>query len=734
MTSGSSGSVKDAMRNIRQIVFHPDAHPVVRTVANNLSLMSGARQIPAGTNESPGTFHVEIDGNTNASVHGESWIECSIDATGKGYLHASQPHWLYAGHLLLESEWSNADVTQFAGGVRISPTFPRMRNLSDFFVGSLRHARNFQKEDYVRQVARHGFSHLTINGLGTHLPFESGPPGDVYSWFYDYSPDLDQFVDSFLVRGFYPPDYLQVNLNNLKAHAALARKYGLTPGLHINSPRSMPEEFWSKYPYLRGARVDHPRETFRPRYTLAMAHPVVQAHYRELVRNIMAEVPELGFIHLWTNDSGAGFEFVSSLYAGRNGGPYLIREWKDDDEIARKAASNVLSYYRLLAGEAKKVNPDFRLVCDLGPFYAERKYIVPELGNGIDAGEFGYFESKEAESEKEILAQVGAATHVKLDVSDLNIPGVPYPWLVYERLMNARDHGTDALLLNVPPNSLAPYDVNNEVIRSVQLGLGNSVEEIIGNIAKRFVGNVDALIEIWRLSDSAVRAFPSGVPMSTFGFPWFRLWVRPFVPNIDAIPEKERAYYERFLLATFNNPARVDLNNDMMWNFLSVDEAAAKKSTFDTAVIPPLTSGIELCENAIQTSSRTGIEIFTDLRDRLRAYRCFCTTMRNTIAWTESVHGFMRAASGEMRERYRLLCRSMVENEIENARALLGLWKEDGTEVIPISSAGETLHIYGENFGELVQKKILLMEAHKNDEPFIDPDYMWRMQPSITTN
>ena len=31
---------------------------------------------------------------------------------------------------------------------------------------------------------------------------------------------------------------------------------------------------------------------------------------------------------------------------------------------------------------------------------------------------------------------------------------------------------------------------------------------------------------------------------STIGFTWYRLWARPFVPNIEAIPPAERAYYE----------------------------------------------------------------------------------------------------------------------------------------------------------------------------------------------
>ncbi|HLF19289.1 MAG TPA: hypothetical protein VI704_00715, partial [Bacteroidota bacterium] len=199
---------------------------------------------------------------------------------------------------------------------QVAPTFLWLRNLSDFLVGSLRSARRFDAEDYMAQLAEQGFTHVTVNGLGVDRPFESGPPGDVYSWFYDYSPDLDQFVDSTLLKGFYPVEYLKANLNFLTRNAALALKNGLIPGLHLNSPRSMPEAFWQKHPYLRGARVDHPRESFLPRYTLVMVHPVVQQHYRELVRKILSEVPQIGFMHVWTNDSGAGFEFTSSLYAG----------------------------------------------------------------------------------------------------------------------------------------------------------------------------------------------------------------------------------------------------------------------------------------------------------------------------------------------------------------------------------------------------------------------------------
>jgi hypothetical protein len=597
-------------------------------------------------------------------------------------------------------------------------------------VGSLRTARHFDREAYVRQLAEQGFTHLTVNGLAVDRPFETGPPGDVYSWFYDYSPDLDQFVSSSLLDDTYPADYRSTNLAFLKSNASLALRHGLIPGLHINSPRSMPEKFWQRYPYLRGARIDHPRESFLPRYTLAMAHPVVQQHYRELVRNILREVPELGFIHVWTNDSGSGFEFVTSLYAGRNGGPYLIREWKGDDEIARKAAENILTYYRLLRDEARNVNPEFRVICDLGSFYAERKYIAPSLGKGLDAGAFGSFEGSESAEERAMLQKTGARVHNKLDLGSTNVLGIPYPYLLCEQLRTAVQSGVTHLLTNATPRSLAPYDINNKVLQAFQQSADINLETLLGEVANRLVGatHVSDLVDVWKLSDIAVRSYPNDIPYGTFAFPWFRLWIRPFVPNIDAIPEADRAYYERYLLATFNNPARVDLNNDMLWNFLTVEGACKKKEIIDHEVLPAIDQALTKTGKWLQKSGSTAVEtsVFRDLNDRLRAARCFYVTMRNTVAWTESVHGFM-AATGTERPRFRLFCRAMVQSELENARSLLKLWNESTVDWMPVSGTTESLHIYDEHFGDHLCRKIALMEQHIDDEPYIDPNFMWRM-------
>ena len=105
--------------------------------------------------------------------------------------------------------------------------------------------------------------------------------------------------------------------------------------------------------------------------------------------------------------------------------------------------------------------------------------------------------------------------------------------------------------------------------------------------------------------------------------------------------------------------------------------------------------------------------------------------MRNTLAWTESVHGYCHATDGAQKTFYRELCREMVESELANARELLALWETSRIDFMPVSTMGETLHSYATNFGMLLRKKIELMELHGNGEPAVDENYMWRLNEHV---
>ncbi|RMD93339.1 MAG: hypothetical protein D6814_15785, partial [Calditrichaeota bacterium] len=314
-----------------------------------------------------------------------NWAYIRFRATGDGEIYVSHPALLFAYVVQLLEADLDKPVSAFEDGKFFETAFTWHRPLFDYLLTqSWRSARDFDPEGHIREMARAGYTHLEVNGLVAPVPFEDPVPGEYYSQFYTYCAALDQFVQSELNKGIYPIEYLTANLNLLKKYAALGRKYGLEPGILCFEPRSVPEKLLQKYPTLRGARVDHPFRSRRPRYTLTIAHPRVQAHYREMMQKLLHEVPDLAYMSIWSNDSGAGFEYTSSLYVGRNGGPYLIREWRTHEQIAEVAGKNVVRFMKILRDAAAEINPGFRVSLRLEPFKVEHDIILQHLEQNLD--------------------------------------------------------------------------------------------------------------------------------------------------------------------------------------------------------------------------------------------------------------------------------------------------------------------------------------------------------------
>ena len=200
------------------------------------------------------------------------------------------------------------------------------------------------------------------------------------------------------------------------------------------------------------------------------------------------------------------------------------------------------------------------------------------------------------------------------------------------------------------------------------------------------------------------------------------------MPNVSAIPEEDRAYYEKYILSIFNNPHNVDFSKDCLWELITTKEAEEQLKQFDTQVWGPLEDAIaeahEATEQAEDCDART---IFMDTRDRLLAYRSYCKTLRNIAAWIVGVHGYLDATTDEERVTKRAIVTEMVANELQNAKELLELWESTTVDFIVIEAMGETMHTHGANMGDLLRKKIELMERYGSEEPYIDPNFMWRM-------
>jgi len=748
LSAQGSPTLGDALKKVRVLAIPAAGRPVDRTVAEEMRRLAPQAEIKTidqGWTGGSGVFRIAVAGEKLAAGpstealkkagdgnKGASWMFLKIGPDGSGELTASAPHLLYALYSLLEDDWLGLDVSGFESGKIITPRFSRLEGGDNYLANPKRVAAGYDAEASIRELARLGFSHVPVNALAKDIPAEQGPPGEIYYRFYYFSPDLDQFVETPLNAGAYSPEYLEANLALLKENARLAVKYGLTPGLNISSPRSVPDAVLEKHPYLRGARVDHPFRSYRPRYTLTLSHPAVRWHYAELMRRLMKEVPELGYIYLWTNDSGSGFEYTASLYAGRNGGAYLVREWKSHDAIAKAAAENVLRYFRTLREAAAETRPDFRLLFNLFSFSNEESFILDGLDEGLDL----WVAPKELDDSPrglrlKSLPTKGSEIFTTTRLQNNFLLGIPSPWLAADEVRGLQTAGFDKAQVTVDPEPLAPYDVNREVLRALNFDPAADIDALVAATAVKLVGKdgAPALVKAWRLCDAAVRGFPPIMLYgdNNWGFPWYRLLVRPFAPDIGKIPEAERAYYEKYMTVTFNNPNLVDLGTDILWTLMTKDQADAAVAQADRTTWKPLDEAIAVLGETVRTAAGEARTVFADQLDRLRALRCYFRTLRNTAAWVAGVHGTIEAKDPAGKDGRRAAVRAMVDDEIANAKELAALFETSETRFMPIDPTGETFNMYGANLPELIREKIALMEKHRNDEPRIDPDFMWRL-------
>ena len=762
--------VREALAQIRRIEVLPGSPPANVTTARWLARCTGAAVTEIGTlapEPGAGTFQVTATAAESAARAGlETSVELRLRRDGSGRLSSAGGRLSFGAAAYLVDVLATEPIDRLERGLTLAPTFAWNRSCYDLFLTQEgRVQQGLDPETYVRQLATWGFTHAEVNALAYPMSLETGPKGEVYPMFYTYCPALDQFVSSSLNRGLYPPYYLSANLAVLKRNAALARAYGLVPGLLSFEPRSVPEEFFARYPMLRGPRVDHPFRSFRPRYTMTLAHPLVRAHYAEMIAALLHEVPDLGFIDVWSNDSGSGFEHTKSLYVGRNGGPYMIREWKDDEAIAKTAGGYVLQFFHVLRDAARAVNPDFRVITRLESFYGEHETIWAGLGQGLDVEtnsliargwEMPYrhprypdsntinggsvyqldFAARERELATE-LATKGAQAHFYFSAGPhlmfAPLLGVPYPQLTWQRLTLLRDNGVTSLadVCGTCPPELVPFNVNHEILRRVQFDPAVDIELATAGLARDWVGPdlAPVLCEAWKLAEEAILAFPNTTTLySTIGFTWYRLWARPLVPNIEMIPAADRAYYQDFMCTTPHNPNNVDLSRDVLFQLTTAAKSRLDVERTDAGVWGPLDKAVAMLV-ALEPRAlelRGPGNVIADQAVRLRALRCWLMTHRNVAAWIAGVYGWLEAVGADEKVRWRAVLDDMMTKEIANSRELMRL-VDSGVEFMATAAEGESPLMYGRNLKALLATRIALMERHASDDPFIDPHYMERM-------
>jgi hypothetical protein len=489
---------------------------------------------------------------------------------------------------------------------------------------------------------------------------------------------------------------------------------------------------------------------------------VAQQHYRELVQNFLRAVPEIEYMSVYTNDSGSGFEHTASLYVGRNGGPYMIREWRSHEKIAVTAGKSATSRLRQWTEDGADINPKFEIILRIEPFKVEHDTIVEGLGDGLTIEapsmlvrgyHLPYSHPRYADQE----SAAGTIYHTSMDAEETEklehfrskgfeptltyagsqafnlepLLGVPFPRMAHAKLASAREAGFTRLNANGGLLNLAktPYWPNVEVLKAFQLDPESSIDETLNRIATKWAGpeQAETLVGCWDAIEDALQYFPLVMLYSGFGYPWLRLWVRPFTPNLEAVPEKDRRPFEQYMVSTPNNPSINDLGRDVLFELINKDNGRQSMERFDENAIPRLDAAITAIGEAAESSTGRTEDVFIDLLYRARALRAWAVCLRNVCAWVAGVHGYLETEDEATKELLKREIQDMIDVDIENTRELVDLWENSPVEFMLVSDQVETSSVYGENLGELLKRKIELTEQYRHVEPYIDRDILWRV-------
>jgi len=758
---------------IRTVNYPTDATPGEQTAAIEFSLVTGAavasRPAPAaGINlalahrgwVAPGRLPAKAGSAT-------AWTRLRVAEDGSGEIIATHGSFLFAAVRLLANGVGAFSREKLAAGILLPATFGWHRPHWDAcYTQYWRSARGFDPEHYVASLAEAGFTHCEINGLQAHMPHEDLVAHEYYSQFYTYAPGFNHFVATDLTKGIWPALYLDANLNHLRKLADLGRRYGLKPGVCMFEPRTMPERFFTKYPTLRGARVDHPFRSRLPRFTMAQDHPIVRRHFREALQKLMRAVPDLSYMSLWTNDSGAGFEHTASLYVGRNGGPYMIREWRNHDKVAEAAGKSIARFLHNLHDAAVGLNPDFDVILRIEPFKVEHEHIKAGMGKGVAyeapsllvrgyslpyphpkyPENFGVagsiFQNWMDDAEKTALEQSRAqgiepVLHYSASSVMNHEPliGLPFPRLVHAKLLAAAATGITRIsaLGGLTNTAKTPYWPNVIALQAAQFVPERAIDDVLRDYATTLVGPASAptLTQAWSDFEEAIIWQPLVPLFCVFGFCWQRTWDRPFVPDLEAVPAADRDYYERHGCFQFNNPGINDLGKDVLFDLITRESGTKMAADMDRELLPRVRAVIANLEAHLATASGPGVRaVFTDLRDRVQAYLHWSTTLRNVCAWCENVYGYLDAASdAATKAACEMKLQAAIDLELANTRGLIQLIETSSTEFMVVSAVAENTFFYGENLVDHLRTKLYLTEKYRHHPPRIDRDIYWRPAP-----
>ena len=175
---------------------------------------------------------------------------------------------------------------------------------------------------FAEQMARlklYGRVDITINSPALKGDFECPKGSCDWHEYAAYNRSVEAFFPDKKLLPFVPEDYVSKNRQLLLSKVEVLKRLGLSAAFSSNEPRYLPEQFFEKYPDMRGPRVDHPRRSVQKEFAPCFHQNETVEMYRNMVTQLYKNAPEIRTLYFSMNDAGSGTCWEDWLYSGPNG-------------------------------------------------------------------------------------------------------------------------------------------------------------------------------------------------------------------------------------------------------------------------------------------------------------------------------------------------------------------------------------------------------------------------------
>lgn len=581
-------------------------------------------------------------------------------------------------------------------------------------------------DQYERAIERHGqelrrsaATHVLINDLPL-AALQVMDPENSYLRFTTYGQSLDKFFATPLIQGIYHPTLLDANRKLLLWNARLARRFGLRCYIRCTEMTLLPESFFKRHPALRGPRVDNPTASTTPMFSLCPELPEVKEHYRLLMKQAMELVPDLDEMHLFTCDSGGGFCYAKHLYSGSNG-PVHCRH--------KSTGKQAQTFCRTLIDEARKVNPEFRVVMTSGLLPEERNDLLDGAPTGLAASVFGAlawgggleerwanhalgpailhpgarekaraWQLNDLQRRSDQVTSRGGYVYASFNVDYYSGPSdAPRPFEVHENVQQYLSMGVRSL---IGGGWGTKWHANTAILLQSLRGGPIETDHAVRHLAVEWVGpqHADALVGAWQESDAAERQVP-WLPHNGHS-----LFVQPLIMDMPLVPDESKLGphdLDYFYTSVIRDEERMKTNHGGTWRFVHMSDTDKRYilEQFQRVTIPAQDRAIALLDALLADASlgADSRECVLVQKKEIVIHRCYAHRLRN---WVRA--SFHRCAGSEPFTGLASLA-TIVREEAQNTL----LWRD-------IVGNDPSLYLGG---GSSATKRAELMTAHADDAP-----------------